>query len=308
MPAARSVSSCSRLFVYSLSKAYIRGGTADSARSFTTSSSSSTPARLQLSSRSASAVAQSQSSILSSSSRSLFSTYSTPNAPAELYQAPHLKVTPTSRPAKEASPIDAPSPTSSEEQTAWSTTKEEDLLRSSSQETLVEDASVPAPASDADAEWAISYLSRLFPSLPSAFPPHVAERIMTHQSYRAGASTYGHNARLSFLGRQVLKAYLLMHLQATVPAVVLQGPGAGGSSVALGAPPAMRDQEGGANGNGGMMTMDGWMDFDAVVDRVLGPKELGRMIAPVWELETNARWTSPVRSAFLSGCHSCNEG
>ena len=131
------------------------------------------------------------------------------------------------------------------------------------------------------AQWATSYLRETFPSLPGKFPPGVAKRIMTHMSYRAGAQTYGHNARLSFLGRRVLKAYLLMYLQSSVPEEVMLGPGAGRASAALGAP---RDAG----------TIDGFVDFDDFIESALDTRELGERVATAWKLENGVRWTSAV--------------
>lgn len=148
---------------------------------------------------------------------------------------------------------------------------------------------------NATAEWATSYLSALFPSLPTPFPAPVAARMLTHMSYRAGAlsslsspnpnsnTSGGHNARLAFLGRRVLNAYYLMYLHATVPEEVLLGPGAGRTSAALGAP---REH--------GEESVDGFMDFEAVLERALDTRVLGERVASAWGLERGVRWTSAV--------------
>jgi len=128
---------------------------------------------------------------------------------------------------------------------------------------------------------ATSYLHETFPSLPGMFPPEVAKRIMTHMSYCEGAQTYGHNARLSFLGRRVLKAYLLMHLQSSVPEEVMLGPGAGRTSAALGAP---RETNG----------VDRFADLDELVEVALDTRALGERVARAWRLENSVRWTSAI--------------
>ncbi|KAF8317094.1 hypothetical protein DL93DRAFT_2165755 [Clavulina sp. PMI_390] len=149
----------------------------------------------------------------------------------------------------------------------------------------------PAPAQTSegdDGHWAIYYLWQTFPNLPTDFAPDVARRMLTHMSYRAGAQTYGHNARLSFLGRRVLQAYLLMHLQATVPDSVMLGPGAGQKGSVLNKP-----KEAGA--------LDGFMDLEAIVESALETRSLGERVAPVWRLENGIRWTSALSPSKLPG-------
>ncbi|KAG7443695.1 uncharacterized protein BT62DRAFT_934935 [Guyanagaster necrorhizus] len=53
-----------------------------------------------------------------------------------------------------------------------------------------------------------SHLDSLFPGL--AFPPELAQRILTHSSHPAAAQ--GHNSGLSFIGRRTLETYLLLLL------------------------------------------------------------------------------------------------
>ncbi|KAK0467337.1 ribonuclease-III-like-domain-containing protein [Desarmillaria tabescens] len=53
-----------------------------------------------------------------------------------------------------------------------------------------------------------SHLDSLFPGL--AFPPELAQRILTHASHPAAAQ--GHNGGLSFIGRRTLETYLLLLL------------------------------------------------------------------------------------------------
>ncbi|KDR72658.1 hypothetical protein GALMADRAFT_252829 [Galerina marginata CBS 339.88] len=56
-----------------------------------------------------------------------------------------------------------------------------------------------------------AYMNRLFS--PLQFPPELAQRILTHGSHRLARR--GHNAGLSFIGRRVLSAYLLLFLQSS---------------------------------------------------------------------------------------------
>jgi len=55
------------------------------------------------------------------------------------------------------------------------------------------------------------YMNRLFS--PLQFPPELAQRILTHGSHRLARR--GHNGGLSFIGRRVLSAYLLLFLQSS---------------------------------------------------------------------------------------------
>lgn len=78
-----------------------------------------------------------------------------------------------------------------------------------------------------------------------------------------------------------MKAYLLMFLESSVPEEVLLGPGAGQTSVALGAPRV----EG---------AVDGFMDFEEITEKAISPHILGERVAPAWNLENGTRWTSAV--------------
>ncbi|KIM42425.1 hypothetical protein M413DRAFT_444844 [Hebeloma cylindrosporum] len=55
------------------------------------------------------------------------------------------------------------------------------------------------------------YLNRLLS--PLQFPPELAQRVLTHGSHYLARR--GHNAGLSFLGRRVMSAYLLLFLQSS---------------------------------------------------------------------------------------------
>ncbi|KAF8189302.1 ribonuclease-III-like-domain-containing protein [Pholiota molesta] len=67
------------------------------------------------------------------------------------------------------------------------------------------------PDLEAKVSAAEEYMNRLFS--PLRFPLELAQRVLTHGSHRLARK--GHNAGLSFIGRRVLSAYLLLFLQAS---------------------------------------------------------------------------------------------
>lgn len=102
---------------------------------------------------------------------------------------------------------------------------------------------------------------------PLDFPPEVAMRLLTHASYRGGR--YGHNTRLSFVGRRVLHAYLrLFVLSATVPDA---------SSTPT---DALRFPF--------QLPFD---DVDAFCDDLLNTYRLGEHVGGAWQVENVMRWT-----------------
>lgn len=75
-----------------------------------------------------------------------------------------------------------------------------------------------------------------------------------------------------------------MHLHASVPESVLLGPGAGQTSAALGAPRSTGEED----------VVDGFMDFEAVLEQALDTRVVGEGVAAAWGLERGVRWTSAV--------------
>ncbi|EJD43489.1 hypothetical protein AURDEDRAFT_89056 [Auricularia subglabra TFB-10046 SS5] len=102
---------------------------------------------------------------------------------------------------------------------------------------------------------------------PLEFPPEIAMRVLTHASYRGGR--YGHNTRLSFVGRRVLHAYLrLFVLSASIP---------NESSTPT---DAMRFPF--------QLPFD---DVDTFCDDLLNTYRLGEHVGGVWQVENVMRWT-----------------
>jgi len=95
---------------------------------------------------------------------------------------------------------------------------------------------------------------------PLQFPPELARRILTHGSHPA--AIHGHNAGLTFMGRRVLEAYLLLFLN---------------SSSAL----TPRH------------------DLEHIVSCTLNTYKLGEHVAPVWGLGRVLRWTPTIPAAKL---------
>ncbi|KAF9515720.1 hypothetical protein BS47DRAFT_1293473 [Hydnum rufescens UP504] len=109
-------------------------------------------------------------------------------------------------------------------------------------------------------DWAVSYLQARFP--PLEFPPDVAQRILTHSSWRAGAQTYGHNTRLGFIGRRVMQSYLMLFLQSRLKT--------------RGAEPKQ---------------VTDVIDFEELAEKILDTHVLGTIVGEPWQLEDIMRWT-----------------
>jgi len=99
----------------------------------------------------------------------------------------------------------------------------------------------------------VEHLNTVFS--PLQFPPELATRILTHASHKDAAVS--HNARLGFIGRRVLKTYLLLMLHSN---------------------PTISDQH----------------DHNLILDRTLNTYVLGEHVAPKWSLDSVLRW-KPVR-------------
>ncbi|KZV99198.1 hypothetical protein EXIGLDRAFT_831554 [Exidia glandulosa HHB12029] len=105
---------------------------------------------------------------------------------------------------------------------------------------------------------------------PLAFPAEVAMRMLTHASYRGGQ--YGHNTRLSFVGRRVLHAYLrLFVLSAVIP------------DATTSATEALR--------NPFALPFD---DVDDFCDDLLNTYKLGEFVGGAWQIEHVMRWTPAI--------------
>ncbi|KAI0788652.1 ribonuclease-III-like-domain-containing protein [Abortiporus biennis] len=108
--------------------------------------------------------------------------------------------------------------------------------------------SLSAQSSPTDSSvYLAKHLSTLFS--PLQFPQELATRILTHASHRD--AHISHNARLSFIGRRVLKSYLLLMLHSS-----------------------------GTN-----------LDYDYITEKVLHTHVLGEFVAPKWDLGRVMRWT-----------------
>ncbi|KAG8868755.1 hypothetical protein FRB98_003232 [Tulasnella sp. 332] len=123
-------------------------------------------------------------------------------------------------------------------------------------------------------EEATHYLQSLLPSLE--FPEKVVLRMITHPSWKAGFE--GHNNRLSFIGRRVLNAYLVLFLhdaraklQASTPSTSAEAP-----------------EE---------------ADYQAIVETALDTGPLGKYVGGAWKVEDVTRWTSNVAVEADKGLH-----
>ncbi|KIM86892.1 hypothetical protein PILCRDRAFT_815332 [Piloderma croceum F 1598] len=92
---------------------------------------------------------------------------------------------------------------------------------------------------------------------PLKFPPDLAKRILTHGSHNKSLQD-GHNARLGFVGRRVLHAYLLMFLHSS---------------------PAS----------------DSTHDYELIASRALNTYGLGQYVAPKWHLGRILRWHPTIK-------------
>ncbi|CAL1695262.1 unnamed protein product [Somion occarium] len=98
----------------------------------------------------------------------------------------------------------------------------------------------------------VDHLNNVFQ--PLQFPPELAARILTHASHKD--AIVSHNARLSFIGRRVLKTYLLLFLHSS---------------------PALHSAH----------------DYELILERTLNTYVLGEHVAPTWSLGRVLKW-SPV--------------
>ncbi|EKM61237.1 uncharacterized protein PHACADRAFT_156461 [Phanerochaete carnosa HHB-10118-sp] len=104
------------------------------------------------------------------------------------------------------------------------------------------------------------HLNRVF--APLQFPPELAARILTHQSHRHGVLT--NNARLSFIGRRVLKSYLLLFVHSSS---------------------ALKPHH----------------DYEHILERVLNTYVLGEFVGPQWQLGKVMKWTPATQSESFAG-------
>ncbi|KAI0080301.1 hypothetical protein K474DRAFT_1658017 [Panus rudis PR-1116 ss-1] len=108
----------------------------------------------------------------------------------------------------------------------------------------------PATIANIDSSKLVSHLNELFS--PLQFPPELAARILTHASHKD--AIVSHNARLSFIGRRVLKTYLLLYIHSS---------------------PSLHPSH----------------DYDQILERTLNTYILGEHVAPKWSLNHVLKWT-----------------
>ncbi|TFY78307.1 hypothetical protein EWM64_g5705 [Hericium alpestre] len=118
-------------------------------------------------------------------------------------------------------------------------------------------------APDASHDTLSQHLNTVF--APLEFPPELARRVLTHLSHK-DAKRGGHSARLAFMGRRVLEAYLMLFLHSCPPS----------KSVSK-AP-----------------------DYATVASRALNTYILGEHVAPHWNLGSVVRW-HPTRDSIGTG-------
>ncbi|KAL1695311.1 ribonuclease-III-like-domain-containing protein [Schizophyllum commune] len=104
------------------------------------------------------------------------------------------------------------------------------------------------------------HLNGLF--APLKFPPELARRILTHGSHPKAVA--GHNAGFTFMGRRVLKAYLLLFLSSS---------------------PNLRPSH----------------DLEAIVDKALNTYLLGEHVGNKWGLGRNMLWQPTVPRERIPG-------
>ncbi|KAG8720393.1 hypothetical protein FRC09_009655 [Ceratobasidium sp. 395] len=113
--------------------------------------------------------------------------------------------------------------------------------------------------------------------------------MITHTSWRNGLE--GNNNRFSFVGRRVLKAYLLAFLHAHTPIT---------PTPPLTQPPS----EPSPDTRISQLPMPSSVledDFDEIADKAIDTRALGSMVGNVWELERVMRWApSRVGESRLS--------
>ncbi|KAG8734380.1 hypothetical protein FRC12_018544 [Ceratobasidium sp. 428] len=113
--------------------------------------------------------------------------------------------------------------------------------------------------------------------------------MITHTSWRNGLE--GNNNRFSFVGRRVLKAYLLAFLHAHTPITptppLTQSPSDPSPDTRISQLPMPSS-----------VLED---DFDEIADKAIDTRALGSMVGNVWELERVMRWApSRVGESRLS--------
>lgn len=95
---------------------------------------------------------------------------------------------------------------------------------------------------------------------PLEFPDELARRMLTHATHKDGK--HGHNARLAFMGRRAMEAYLVLFLHSV--------------------PPTVRTPS---------------LDFDLVAARTLNTYLLGEHVASQWSLGRVMRWVPNLPGA-----------
>ncbi|KAG8998086.1 hypothetical protein FRB94_007213 [Tulasnella sp. JGI-2019a] len=121
-------------------------------------------------------------------------------------------------------------------------------------------------------EEATQHLRSLLPSLE--FPEKVVLRMITHPSWKAGFE--GHNNRLSFMGRRVLNAYLILFLH---------------------------DARARAQASSSSTETPEEADYQAIVESVLDTGPLGKHVGGAWKVEEITRWISNVTVEADKGLH-----
>ncbi|KAH7105238.1 ribonuclease-III-like-domain-containing protein [Auriculariales sp. MPI-PUGE-AT-0066] len=117
-------------------------------------------------------------------------------------------------------------------------------------------------------EHVVGHMCKIF--APLKFPADLAMRMITHASYRGGQ--YGHNTRLSFLGRRTLQSYLrLFVLSASAPTPESS------ATDALCNPFQFPFED-----------LDDWCDD------VLNTYKLGEHVGGAWALENIMQWTPAI--------------
>ncbi|KZT41625.1 hypothetical protein SISSUDRAFT_981534 [Sistotremastrum suecicum HHB10207 ss-3] len=126
------------------------------------------------------------------------------------------------------------------------------------------DGPAPAPppsVPEYSTQQTIEWLYDLFP--PLVFHPDVTQRMITHASWNKGME--GHNARFSFLGRRVLKAYMMIFLTSHSDPATLEE-----------------------------------TDFHQLTEKLLDTYVLGEHVGSAWNLQYVMRWTPALSDKRLS--------
>lgn len=120
---------------------------------------------------------------------------------------------------------------------------------------------------------------------PLEVPEDLALRMITHISWERG--TQGHNARLGFLGRRVLHAYLLLFLhECSLPSP--------SHLPSKNAPIPPTDRLRTSVFSRKTPNTSSTPSYDDISDRLLNTYILGEHVGAAWELERIMRWTPAV--------------